>query len=1365
MLAKMIFQMRAAAAAAAAAAPDSASRKGTKKKTSASRRARDHKKRMAIAFDVFLRKKRTAGTLPVGSTGQGAPPLRSILDLADDGDDDDADEGFAKPRDEVVWKSDDRCLHMKADGTVYHVSRETGKQAPVLNAALEVINRSIHRDCSIETMSKKVFGEFPLYQYRRHDDTGILPLEDMLAGASGETRQLLVIQAMKGMGKSKCIRAGINSGMKAVGACPSMPTVLNLTFRRVLARGVSKELGPEAQSYLDFPPDEFFDSEKTRVLTILINSLHRTKGTWDVLIIDEVVSVMEMLGSRLIDPATQFRIVNRLIELVMGAKLVIVADAHNNVDTFVSVRELILSAAPPSEWDVRVHDYVHRNRAHHRYFSTRTLSDWKQILFTKLAAHQKVVIPCMTRRFALDLTEELRRRFPKLKVLCYVANPEEEIDMEGDMANVNTRWPAYDVVIYSPIIVAGVSFEMKYFHCCMMYAMPGFCTVSAAVQMLARVRSLVLEETIVFIDRVDDCFGGIISAPEEIIVREAWTAAVDSASNSKNLGERALGIIDMICAMTSKTDIVRKLRFESEFWKCVAWGGGVLRSYDVMSASPEARSFVVSHINQILDAAEICCVRPRIYTGSSACDDADDYDAGSGTPAGGGRSKSNRRRARRGEERMVSCGSGQLIKRFVEYAGECTEDTPQILRLIRPENAPAAGGGGGRMSTSHIALQVQEDRRLELAGVPNKKKKRTRRKGDQGDLDEIQESDDEPGEEERIASILSLQEIQSGSFFDQETGESTPCPSSLKLENVFKTVDDWNPLLGDILCRDPRINFHHLEQLGILEKPASESMSFSRLLLAGTTAEAAPPPFPRWVSQENAHLWQLASIRVLQKIVWERLASGAVPEVTPRAPPRCFSRCGIVSYTNSSPSPRGTNPEEVSQHDCIPAGIFERVPAPRDHMIKLWAKFLRVTSGDDPEDMEESGRAACTYAWKASAADLDCRSSDLPTNPQFDAMVKYCAHVAEAYFLPVLRLMISEANTAEAEAGGGDGGGGGGGAGMENVDGARWKLLIDPHVGEAASSPKHHHVHFALVPSHRSWRETRIINLNMFFSPSREFTAPQIAHAWSIPHLVVSAAAVARTYGYVISGCVHVIPQSGTCMHLPTPNLASMRIHQEFITRRFVTTPPLRAMFVLPSANGRAHGELWDVWWPEGGLKIKDASPKKMCRILRANGEMGVLSAARVVTWGGTGVIESCLRTILGGDSKAVENIVDQIHDLRMHAEFFSKYAATAVPEPDEPCDFSADAVRPLDIVESNRATRMVHHAAGSHPFPDTKASGPQPMPRDVPHRCAKLAQIFFGCMRSKNMAFIGSKGQILHIIPTNPFLKVGDVRCFQRLV
>lgn len=59
-----------------------------------------------------------------------------------------------------------------------------------------------------------------------------------------------------------------------------------------------------------------------------------------------------------------------------------------------------------------------------------------------------------------------------------------------DIRNIQEAWRKYKVLIYSPTIMAGVSFEMKHFDVLFGYYQPGFNSVENFMQMLGRVRNL-----------------------------------------------------------------------------------------------------------------------------------------------------------------------------------------------------------------------------------------------------------------------------------------------------------------------------------------------------------------------------------------------------------------------------------------------------------------------------------------------------------------------------------------------------------------------------------------------------------------------------------------------------------------------------------------------------------------------------------------------------------------------------------------------------------------------------------------------------------------------------------------------------------
>lgn len=1138
-------------------------------------------------------------------------------------------------REEVVWKSDDGRLELCADGTVFFLPAGGQSRTPVFNAALELINRDVGTDPSIRTLVHVVLSGLPHLTYVQRADACIAPLHAMLGAPPRARKQLLVLQAMKGLGKSKCIREGV--------IARGDETVLNLTFRRVLARGVSKELGPRAASYLDYPSGTVFEPSQAPVLTILVNSLCRTQGFWDVIIIDEIVSVVEMLGSRLIDAAARLAIVRRLIALFRSARLVVVADAHNDADTLAIVRALISAAAPLPDWDVRVHDYTHRNRADYKYLSARTLAQWKQILQARLQAGQRVVVPCMTRRFALEVEADVRCRFPSLNVMCYVANPARDIDIESHMADVNAAWKDLDVLIYSPVITAGCSFEVPdHFDCCMMCAFQGTSSVRSAVQMTARVRSLRRKETIIFVDNARDCFGGKISPADEIVTREAWATAYTATSCARTDGAVAVAVIDMICAQTAKADNARRMRFESEFWKCIAWGGSLLGCMDIERAGPEAQRLVGTHLSVILDVAETCCVRPRIYA--------------------------TRRRSRRD-------GAAQFLRQLSSAVESGQHEQPRILRIIHDDDPQDHRDGDG---------DGDKDGENGRKGLPSKP---------------YPDGLDHP---DHVAAILTSNSIEFGHAYDQRTSVHTPCPESLRLAVTHKTVDDYSPVFGDCLARDAHVHVRHLEELGMFAAP------IYRQVRCGAAGEGQETP--DWVSQENAHVWQLASLRVAQKMVWEERVIGGVLHT--RMPARCFSVVGF--NRDADPRCRGQTQEQIEQHDGIPDAVaFERIPVPTLAQQAFWAKLLTASSCE-----------AARLAWDIAANQMLCTSIGPPES--LEDITTFSASVARRVATFAVR------------------------AAADLPDDARVLLLAEPHLGPSAQVPRHHGVHFALMGT--STRNAVVLNVCMSARKGDDARLPLYR---LLPKAMASAAAFARTYCARVLRVVQMDAVSGLVLNADFSGanalFPSERLYHEFFVRKFITLAPLKVIFVLRAhtahATDSASPNPWDVWWPEGGVKIRSASCVFVANLLRANVERGGSRAARIVTWDAHAAIAADVAHEHGDLVAGL--VAAQVEDLAKHYEFL----ANSGPAPRDLAQ-----VRPLNIVETNRAERLVHHAAGADPFPETQAHGPMPLPDDVPAACARLAQIYMGCLRAGCMAVHDPVSDSTTVVETTPFLRIGDI-------
>ena len=125
---------------------------------------------------------------------------------------------------------------------------------------------------------------FPGAAYMARDQDRVAA-EDLDLNVPG----VLVVQAPKGAGKSKAIREAVHNQL------PAKASVLQITFRRSLAWSSCALAGRGASLYSALPEGAISARQHPR-LTIVINSISRVRGTYDVVIIDEIVSVMDMLA-------------------------------------------------------------------------------------------------------------------------------------------------------------------------------------------------------------------------------------------------------------------------------------------------------------------------------------------------------------------------------------------------------------------------------------------------------------------------------------------------------------------------------------------------------------------------------------------------------------------------------------------------------------------------------------------------------------------------------------------------------------------------------------------------------------------------------------------------------------------------------------------------------------------------------------------------------------------------------------------------------------------------------------------------------------------------------------------------------------
>lgn len=441
--------------------------------------------------------------------------------------------------------------------------------------------------CSVpytESIEDWVRSEFPLATYIRRDCDGIAVLDLHAPG-------MTAVQAPKGSGKSKAIRASMALVRDDV-------TAVQGTFRRTLAVTSRDLMGPRATLYSDVP-GIILALEHPRH-TIVINSIARLQGAYDIVIIDELVAVVEALASSLLTGPGRVDAVHALSNLLRTAKTVVVADAMLDAKCVAFILQARLGCCEPmTKSSLTVLDYVRRVHNDYVFYAHENSLTWHRSLNAALEAGKRVVVPCMTKSMANELTMQYSSRFV---TQSYSADTDTSL-LNEHMTDIHRYWSRVQLLVYSPVVTAGCSFELKHFHVVFFYGFTGLSSVRNAIQMIARVRDIEEKTVHVYIDKSPSFTALEITETSET---SETTDATASSMPPKTPTPDCVALMRMLHAYRRAEDYESSYAFARGFWTLVRHSGASIRFVrdDLLPAVPPT----------VLDAANARIVSVPSFT-------------------------------------------------------------------------------------------------------------------------------------------------------------------------------------------------------------------------------------------------------------------------------------------------------------------------------------------------------------------------------------------------------------------------------------------------------------------------------------------------------------------------------------------------------------------------------------------------------------------------------------------------------------------------------------------------------------------------------------------------------------------------------
>ena len=125
-------------------------------------------------------------------------------------------------------------------------------------------------------------------------------------------------------------------------------------------------------------------------------------------------------------------------------------------------------------------------------FNTKTINIvndgnvFNKLLYEHLDANKKIIMPCMSEAAAIYYEDAIKQKYPKLSVQKYTGKTGQE--EKAKLKNIVEEWSQLDVIIYTPTIEAGVSFDVERFDIIFGIIADNVASQRSYFQMMSRVR-------------------------------------------------------------------------------------------------------------------------------------------------------------------------------------------------------------------------------------------------------------------------------------------------------------------------------------------------------------------------------------------------------------------------------------------------------------------------------------------------------------------------------------------------------------------------------------------------------------------------------------------------------------------------------------------------------------------------------------------------------------------------------------------------------------------------------------------------------------------------------------------------------------
>jgi hypothetical protein len=288
--------------------------------------------------------------------------------------------------------------------------------------------------------------------------------------------KFLGIQSEKGTGKTtNLLKSLFNNNI-----INNRTNVLFISARRTFGIKLLGDLEKDGfKLYSDIKQHDIYHNK----IICQIDSLLRLKNDiYDYVIIDECESLVRYLTS-------QHFIKNSYANLVVASLHRRLQDAKHIYALDADLSDRCINYF---QNNIKTDDYaiiLNNYKPYQTYtFAVMKYNEWLVKIFDYIKNDKKIVVPIASNNKAKDLVNKINTDYPDKKVLLIHRETSDEEKLEN-VINVNKSWSEYDIVIYTPSVSMGISYDLEnYFDAIFAYGCHNSLGAQEFCQMIHRVR-------------------------------------------------------------------------------------------------------------------------------------------------------------------------------------------------------------------------------------------------------------------------------------------------------------------------------------------------------------------------------------------------------------------------------------------------------------------------------------------------------------------------------------------------------------------------------------------------------------------------------------------------------------------------------------------------------------------------------------------------------------------------------------------------------------------------------------------------------------------------------------------------------------